>query len=103
MWGAASFSHSILGEVGERIVDVSHGLFGSQISLLFRLEPKSGELMALAASGATEPQPLGAQSLTEGLEETLTRALRLAGTKHKAHEGIGSLAQERGLDLVKGR
>ncbi len=59
MWGAASFSHSILGEVGQRIVDVSHGLFGSQISLLFRLEPKSGELMALAASGATEPQPLG--------------------------------------------
>ncbi len=103
MWGAASSSYSILGEVGQRIVDVSHGLFGSQVSLLFRLEPKSGELHGAGSLQGHRPQPLGPQSLTEGLEETLTRALRLAGTKRKTHEGIGSLAQERGLDLVKGR
>ncbi|MGH7321738.1 MAG: GAF domain-containing protein [Candidatus Rokuibacteriota bacterium] len=42
-------------EVGQRIVDSVRTLLGAEASALFRLEPASGDLVALAASGEVEP------------------------------------------------
>ncbi len=42
-------------EVGQRIVDSVRALLDVQASALFRLEPASGDLVALAASGEVEP------------------------------------------------
>ncbi len=44
-----------LDEVGKRIVDSTLWLLGAQTSALFRLEPESGDLVVLAASGDVGP------------------------------------------------
>ncbi len=49
------------GEVGQRIADSVRTLLGGRVSALFRLEPGSGDLVALAVSG--DVGPIGDQPL----------------------------------------